>query len=189
MTNPHTGHHGGILWLTGLSGAGKTTIANGVASALLREGYFVHVLDGDVLRAGLNADLGFSQEDRRENVRRIGEVACLFADAGLLCLVAVISPYESGRQAVRARAAGRLHEVFVAAPREVCEARDPKGLYARARHGEIAQFTGVSSPYEPPGRPELILDTAGQSQEQSIAAMLDYIHAHYPQALPPRSLR
>jgi len=151
---------GCVIWLTGLSGAGKTTIARGLETALRENGSAVCVLDGDCLRRGLCSDLGFSPEDRQENIRRVGEVARLFAEAGLICIVALISPYRQERDRARAimGAAGFL-EVHVNAPLEVCEQRDPKGLYARARQGELKQFTGISAPYEPPTKPELVLRT------------------------------
>lgn len=151
---------GCVVWLTGLSGAGKTTIASATEDLLRNEGRAVCVLDGDSLRRGLCSDLGFSPEDRQENIRRVGEVARLFADAGVVCIVALISPYRRDRD--RARAAvpvGRFIEVFVNSPLEVCERRDPKGLYARARAGTLKDFTGVSAPYEPPVGPELELHT------------------------------
>ena len=151
---------GCVVWLTGLSGAGKTTIARGLESELRGAGYLVCVLDGDCLRRGLCADLGFSPEDRQENIRRVGEVARLFADAGMICLVALISPYRRDRARARAATPGdRFLEVFVNSPIDVCERRDPKGLYARARAGELKEFTGVSAPYEPPLAPEVELRT------------------------------
>jgi adenylyl-sulfate kinase len=170
---------GGVVWLTGLSGAGKTTIARGAAAALEQEGYPVVVLDGDALRDGLSADLGFSREDRLENIRRIGEVARLFAENGLLCIVAAISPYAAARGAARARIGSTFHEIFIAASPDVCESRDPKGLYARARRGEIAEFTGISSPYEPPTSPDLLLDTASMPPAASIAALVEYVRARF----------
>ncbi len=153
---------GATIWLTGLSGAGKSTVAAALGELLGDRGLRRLVLDGDELREGLNADLGFSAEDRAENVRRVGEVALLFARHDHLVLVPVISPYASGRAAVRQRhldARIPFVEVHVATPLEVCEARDPKGLYARARAGEIARFTGVSDPYEVPSKPEVRLET------------------------------
>jgi adenylyl-sulfate kinase len=176
-------HVGGIIWLTGLPGSGKTTLARGTAATLRRDGYHVYVLDGDSLRTGLNADLGFSEAERRESVRRAGEVACLFADAGILCIVALISPYEQGRQAVRERAPRQFFEVYVATPLGVCEARDPKGMYRRARTGELPDFTGVSSPYEPPAHPELVIDTSDQSPDVSIGLILDLVRAKFPPAM------
>ena len=150
------GKRGAVVWLTGLSGSGKTTVAQALAEALARAGHAAHVLDGDRLRSGLNADLGFSPEDRAENIRRAGEVAALFADAGVIAIAAFISPYREGRDRAR-RAAGseRFLEVFVDTPIEECERRDVKGLYRRARAGEVADFTGISAPYEPPLAPDL----------------------------------
>jgi adenylyl-sulfate kinase len=151
------------LWFTGLSGSGKSTIANAVAERLLELGRPAYVLDGDNLRHGLNADLGFSAADRAENVRRVGEVARLMADAGLVVLVPVISPYRADRDRVREahEAAGlRFVEVFVDTPLELCEQRDPKGLYAKARAGEVTGMTGIDDPYEPPPTPELVLTPA-----------------------------
>jgi adenylyl-sulfate kinase len=151
---------GCVLWLTGLSGAGKTTLARALAAELQAEGRAVFVLDGDVVRRGLCADLGFSPADRQENVRRVGEVARLFAEAGLICIVALISPYRAERARVRSRLpVGRFFEVYINAPLAVCEQRDPKGLYARARAGELKEFTGISAPYEAPERPEVELRT------------------------------
>lgn len=163
---------GMTLWFTGLSGAGKTSVATEVERRLARIGRPAYVLDGDVLRRGLNAGLGFGAADRAENVRRTGEVACLFADAGLVALACLISPYRAGRAEVRARhgAAGLpFLEIFVDTPLELCAARDPKGLYARAEAGELTGLTGVDDPYEPPTAPDLILrpehgDPAAQAE-------------------------
>jgi bifunctional enzyme CysN/CysC len=154
------GQRGGVVWLTGLSGAGKSTVARAVETRLLDAGRLAYVLDGDNLRHGLNADLGFAAADRDENVRRVAEVARLFADAGLVALVPVISPYRHARdRARRAHVMAGLPfvEVFVDTPIEICEARDPKGLYRKARAGEITGFTGIDAPYEPPVDPELVL--------------------------------
>ena len=151
---------GATVWFTGLSGSGKSTVADAVATALLESGRAVYVLDGDNVRHGLNADLGFSAGDRAENVRRIGEVARLMADAGLVALVPVVSPYRADRDGVRAaHVAAELPflEVFVDTPLEECERRDPKGLYARARAGKITGMTGVDAPYEVPSAPELVV--------------------------------
>lgn len=157
-----TGSPGGVtVWLTGLSGSGKSTVAVEVERRLLAAGRPCYLLDGDNLRHGLNADLGFDRPSREENVRRVGEVARLFADAGLVALVPVIAPYAAGRAAVRAahEAAGlRLLEVYVATPLEACERRDPKGLYARARAGQLRGMTGIDDPYEAPTAPELRLE-------------------------------
>ncbi len=151
------------MWLTGLSGSGKSTLANAVAARLLDDGRPAYVLDGDNLRHGLNADLGFSATDRAENVRRVGEVARLLADAGLVALAPVISPYRADRDRVRTihEAAGlRFVEVFVDTPLAVCEERDPKGLYAKARAGELAGMTGIDDPYEPPLNPDVRIEPA-----------------------------
>lgn len=150
------------VWMTGLSGSGKSTLAYLAEEKLIAAGRLAYVLDGDNLRHGLNSDLGFGPEDRAENVRRVGEVARLMADAGLVVLVPVISPFASDRKMVREahqQAGLGFIEVFVDAPLELCEERDPKGLYARARAGEISDMTGIDSPYEPPEAPELRLDT------------------------------
>lgn len=173
------GHHGGVLWLTGLSGAGKSTLAMAVEEVLFRKGYAVYVLDGDNLRAGLNVDLGFAAADRVENMRRTGEAAALFADAGLICIAALISPYAEDRARARAAARGAFHEVYLSADLKTCEARDPKGLYRRARTGEIAEFTGVSAPYEAPASPELVVDTASEPVAASIARIVAYVERHF----------
>ncbi len=176
-------HAGGVIWLTGLSGAGKSTLAIAAEEHLFRKGYQVYALDGDNVRHGLNATLGFSPEDRAENIRRVGEVAALFADAGFVVVTAFISPYRSDR--ARARAAAErsspegFHEVYVRAPLAVCEQRDPRGLYRRARAGEIADFTGVSAPYEAPEAPELTVDTGDRPVEQSLKALVDYVERHF----------
>ena len=155
---------GKILWLTGFSGAGKTTIALNVNKALLVQGRLVYILDGDKVRSGLNSDLGFSDEDRLENIRRIGEVAKLFADAGMIIIVACISPFRADRDKVRKEIGpDNFIEVFVDCPLEVCEKRDTKGLYKKARSGIIKDFTGISSPYEPPLIPEIHLKTDQES--------------------------
>lgn len=148
------------IWFTGLSGAGKSTLGAVLAERLRARGETAYVLDGDRLRAGLNKDLGFSAEDRQENVRRVSEVARLMVDAGLTVIVTLISPFRADREAARSLfAAGQFIEVFVDTPLNECRRRDPKGLYARAATGEIAQFTGISSPYEPPLAPEFVLST------------------------------
>ncbi len=155
------------MWLTGLSGAGKSTIAEAALVKLQARGVPAYVLDGDRVRTALCRDLGFSQEDRAENVRRIGEVGLLMADAGLVVLAAVIAPYERDRALVRARAPeGTFFEVWVDTPLSVCEARDPKGLYKKARAGTITGFTGVDAPYERPAAPELVLTGAGATPEE-----------------------
>jgi bifunctional enzyme CysN/CysC len=157
------GTSGATVWLTGLSGSGKSSVAVVVERRLVQAGRPAYLLDGDNVRHGLNADLGFSDEDRAENVRRVGEVARLLADAGVVALVPVISPFRDGRAAARAahEAVGLpFLEVFVDTPLEECERRDPKGLYARARRGELTGFTGIDSPYEPPASPDLVLTPA-----------------------------
>jgi adenylyl-sulfate kinase len=170
------GQRGMVVWFTGLSGSGKSTIASGVEAALVAAGRLAYVVDGDNLRHGLNADLGFSDQDRRENIRRAGEVAGLLADAGVIVLVCLISPFRSERDQVRQKQpAGRFLEVFVDAPLGVCEARDPKGLYRRARAGQIPEFTGITSPYEPPLSPELALDAAHLPLEQCVARTMALI--------------
>jgi bifunctional enzyme CysN/CysC len=169
-----TGTQGATIWLTGLSGSGKSTIAAVIESRLVERGVPAYMLDGDNLRHGLNGDLGFSEEDRAENVRRAGEVACLFADAGMIAIVPLISPYVADRERVRARheAGGlRFIEVFVDTPIEECERRDPKGLYAKARAGELKHFTGIDDPYEAPSRPEIHL-TPGPDAEGAAEIVL-----------------
>jgi bifunctional enzyme CysN/CysC len=173
-----TGGNGVTVWLTGLSGSGKSTIAHRLEDRLVSDGRAAYVLDGDNVRHGLNGDLGFAPEDRAENVRRIGEVARLMADAGLVVAVPVISPYRADRDRVRAAhavAGLRFLEVWVATPLEECERRDPKGMYARARAGEISSFTGVDAPYEAPVDPDLVLDTVGSDVDVSVDLVLDRV--------------
>lgn len=173
-------HRGGVLWLTGLSGAGKSTLAIRVERELFRRGFAVYALDGDNVRLGLNANLGFSPEDRTENIRRVGEVAALFADAGLVCITSFISPYQTDRARARAAVRGQqFHEVYVKAELAVCEQRDPKGLYRRARSGEISNFTGISSPYESPLSPELIIETDRMGVDECVAKIVDYVERHF----------
>ncbi len=167
------GHRSAILWFTGLSGAGKSTLANAVNSALFEQGLACYVLDGDNVRHGLCSDLGFSDADREENIRRIGEVAKLFLDAGVVVLTAFVSPFRADRQRARELvAAGDFLEIHCAADLEICEQRDTKGLYAKARAGEIREFTGISSPYEAPESPELRVGTGEQSLEDSVAQVM-----------------
>ncbi len=173
-----TGGRGATVWFTGLSGSGKSTIATRVEEALVGMGRTAYLLDGDNIRHGLNADLGFSTEDRAENVRRVGEVAILFADAGIVSLVPVISPYRADRQLVRKRheeAGLDFFQVYVNTPLEVCERRDPKGLYAKARAGEITGFTGIDDPYEPPGSPDLEIRTVDMTVDEAVAAVLSLL--------------
>ena len=172
-------HRGGVLWLTGLSGAGKSTLAFALEERLFRDGLQVYVLDGDNVRHGLNADLGFSRADRGENIRRAGEVAALFADAGVLCIAAFISPYRADRAAARAAARSRFHEVYVRADLATCERRDPKGLYRRARAGEISNFTAVDDVYEAPEQPSLTIDTATNDVERCVTKLSEYVAAHF----------
>ena len=174
------GHSGATLWLTGLSGSGKSTIAVSAEAELVRSGRPAYVLDGDNLRHGLNAGLGFSDADRDENVRRVGEVALLLADSGTVALVSLVSPFRAGRDRAREahRAAGvPFFEVFVDTPIEECRRRDPKGLYAKADAGEIPGFTGVDSPYEAPENPELRISTPDVSLEAAVKLVLGLIAA------------
>lgn len=168
------GHKGGVLWFTGLSGAGKTTLALETEKRLFGRGWRAYVLDGDNVRHGLSADLGFSPGDREENIRRIGEVAALFAEAGLIAISAFISPYRKDRRIARAAAGSAFHEIFVDADIAVCERRDPKGLYEKARRGEIPDFTGISAPYERPELAELAVDTDRLSVEESVDLLEAY---------------
>jgi adenylylsulfate kinase len=166
------GQQGCAVWLTGLSGSGKSTIARALEAALYAEGRLVYVLDGDNLRHGLNADLGFSDADRRENVRRTGEVAALFADAGIIAVAALISPFAADREQVRRTVgADRFVEVFLDVPLAVCEERDPKGMYRKARAGLMAEFTGISSPYEAPASPAVVLRTGEDGVDECVAAI------------------
>ena len=168
------GHSGGVLWLTGLSGSGKSTLAFEVEKRMFEEGYQVYVLDGDNIRHGLSSDLGFAPEDRVENIRRVGEIAALFADAGNVVVTAFISPYRHDRELARQAVSDSFHEVYLSAGLEVCEGRDPKGLYKKARRGEIPEFTGVSAPYEAPEDPELTIDTGELTVEESMQVLLEY---------------
>ena len=169
------GHHGGILWFTGLSGAGKSTLAVELERRLFAKGYQVFLLDGDNARQGLNADLDFSPQDRAENIRRIGEVSALFAEAGMIVISAFISPYRVDRDRIRAAHGEYFNEVYINAPLHVCEARDTKGLYRKARAGEVKDFTGISAPYEPPVGPELEIPSGEWTTERCVAALVDYV--------------
>lgn len=175
MRARRNGHYGGVFWFTGLSGAGKSTLAVAAEKELFNRGINVHVLDGDNVRRGLSADLGFSPEDRNENIRRIGEVAALQADAGLVVMTSFISPYQAGRDSARRAAPGRFHEIYIRADIATCEKRDPKGLYRKARAGEILDFTGIGSPYEVPVNPDLIVDTQGHDVAACVRYIVDYI--------------
>lgn len=169
------GHKGGVLWMTGLPGSGKSTLAFELERSLFAQGRQVFVMDGDNLRHGLNSDLGFSAQDRAENIRRVGEVAGLYASAGMIAVTAFISPYQAARDTARAAAKGSFHEVYLSASLEACEGRDPKGHYKKARSGEIPDFTGVSAPYEAPEAPELVINTGVLSIEESLALLEDYV--------------
>jgi adenylyl-sulfate kinase len=170
------GQHGRTLWLTGLSAAGKSTLAFALEKALLARGRACYVLDGDNVRHGLNRNLGFSAEDRAENIRRIAEVARLMNDAGLIVISAFISPYRADRHSARTIVGtDAFREIFVSTSLATCEARDPKGMYGKARSGQITQFTGISAPYEAPEAPDLILDTAELSIEESVARLVDLV--------------
>lgn len=185
------GHRGAILWFTGLSASGKSTLAFEVENRLFAEGYFSYVLDGDNMRHGLNSDLGFSPEERQENIRRIGQVAKLFAESGAIVLTAFISPYRRDRDRVRELVTREedFVEIFVSCPLEVCESRDPKGLYRKARAGEIADFTGISAPYEPPVAPELVIETDRHDVEACVQQVLAYLRANdYIRARPLRAV-
>lgn len=165
-----------ILWFTGLSGSGKSTIANALEQKLFELGHHTYLLDGDNVRHGLNKDLGFTDADRVENIRRIGEVAKLFVDAGLIVMTAFISPFKSDREMVRQLVeGGEFIEIFVDTPLEVCEGRDPKGLYKKARAGQIKNFTGLDSPYEEPFSPELTLKTERNDVPTSVIKILTYL--------------
>ena len=168
------GHRGGVVYLTGLSGSGKSTLATALEQQLHAQGLRTFLLDGDELRRGITRDLGFSDADRIENMRRVTEIARLMVDAGLLVITALISPFRAERDAARARfAPGEFIEVFVDAPLAVCEARDPKGLYRRARRGEIPGFTGIDSPYEPPLSPEVHIESSRVTPHEATMALLD----------------
>lgn len=170
------GQKGVVLWFTGLSGSGKSTIARAVEKRLFEEGHLCYVLDGDNIRFGLNKNLGFSPGDRAENIRRISEVAKLFADAGVITLTAFISPYRADRDKARdLLKPGEFIEIYVDCPLEECEKRDTKGLYKKARAGEIKEFTGISAPYEEPFSPELVLDTAVETLEESVEKVITYL--------------
>lgn len=175
MRAERNGHFGGIFWFTGLSGAGKSTLAMAVEKKLFDHGLNPYVLDGDNVRYGLNSDLGFSPEDRTENIRRVGEVAALQADAGLIVLTAFISPYQADRDRARTCKPQRFHEIFIKADVATCESRDPKGLYKKARKGEIKEFTGIDSPYEAPVNPELVVDTETNDIDTCVNQVVEYI--------------
>ena len=170
------GQKGVLIWMTGLSGSGKSTIAYTLEHALVQRGRLAYVLDGDNIRHGLNKNLGFSAEDRTENIRRIGEVGKLYVDAGIITITAFISPYRADRQIARETVGeGSFYEVFCDTPLDVCEQRDPKGLYKKARAGEIKGFTGIDDPYEAPEKPELVIDTSKTSPQEATIALMEML--------------
>jgi adenylylsulfate kinase len=174
--NRFNGHKSGVIWMTGYSASGKSTLAHAMEKRLFHDRIRVYVLDGDNVRHGLNKDLGFSKADRNENLRRVAEVTRLFCDAGLVVFSAFISPYRSDRELARQCVGDEdFHEVYVKCPIEVCEARDPKGIYKKARRGDIARFTGISDPYEAPESPDLVLETDKFSVDECIDQFCDYL--------------
>ena len=181
------GHRGATIWFTGLSGSGKSTVAAACERLLVADGRPAYLLDGDNLRHGLNGDLGFSPDDRGENIRRAAEVAKLLAEAGFIVITSFISPYRADRARARDVAGGLFHEVYVEAGLATCEARDPKGLYAKARAGQITQFTGIDAPYEAPEAADLVLDTETGSIEARARDLLDYAERAF--AIEPESRR
>ena len=186
------GHRGAVIWLTGLSGSGKSSISRALERQLFDLGMQAYVLDGDNIRRGLASNLGFSPEDRVENIRRVAEVACLLADAGLIVITAFISPYRADRRRAREstiKGGSDFIEVFVKASMEVCEKRDPKGLYKKARAGEIQEFTGISAPYEAPEHPECVVETDVQTLEESVATVLEYFRWRLKTADHPEPVR
>lgn len=176
MRRKQNGHESTVIWFTGLSGSGKSTIANAVAKELYKRNIRNYVLDGDNIRLGLNKDLGFSEEDRTENIRRIGEVSKLFVDSGQFVLTAFISPFRADRQMVRdLLEEGEFIEVYINCPLSECEVRDPKGLYDKARKGIIKDFTGIDSPYEEPEQPEIILESSRYTVEECVNQVINYL--------------
>lgn len=173
------GHRGGVLWFTGLPASGKSTLVYGLEERLFEAGHEVFAFDSAWLRRGLNADLGFSREDRRENIRRAGELAAVMSRAGLVVIVGFISPYAADRAAARAATGENFHEIYLSAPAEVCEARDGRGRYARARSGDLADFTGVSAPYEIPESPDLVLDTATRAAKDCLDDLAAYAEQRF----------
>lgn len=174
------GHKSCVLWLTGLSGSGKSTLANALEMELFNQGIRSYVLDGDNIRFGLNKNLGFSPEDRRENIRRIGEVAKLFVDAGVFVITAFISPYQADRDMVREMfEEGEFIELYVECPLQECEQRDPKGLYKKARTGEVKEFTGISAPYEVPENPQIVIRSHMLTVEESVQQVMDYLREEH----------
>ena len=176
-----SGHRGGVLWFTGLSGSGKSTLATEHERRLFNIGYNVFMLDGDNVRRGLSSNLGFSPEARTENIRRIGEVGALFANAGFIAITAFISPYQADRDRAREAANEGFHEIYVDADLKLCESRDPKGLYQKARRGEIPEFTGISAPYEAPTSPDFTVDTGALDVDKSVTALVEYVAENFIQ--------
>jgi adenylylsulfate kinase len=184
------GHKGVALWLTGLSGAGKSTLAHALERVLIERGMSAYVLDGDNIRHGLSSDLGFSPAERRENIRRVGEVAKLFVDAGVVVLCALVSPYRADRRQLRsAMLPGDFVEIFVRASLTACQARDPKGLYQKAADGEIEDMTGMTAPYEAPEHPELVVDTEHEQASESLTRVLGFLEqqGYIAQASSPQT--
>jgi bifunctional enzyme CysN/CysC len=173
------GHKGGVLWFSGLSGSGKSTLAGELQNRLFRKGYSVYVLDGDNIRQGLNSDLGFSDAERHENLRRVAEVANLFADSGTIVITSFIAPFKEDRNKARGIAPDNFHSVYIKASLEVCEARDPKGLYKKARSGQIKGFTGLDSPFEEPENADITIDSAKNSVEENVQHLLSYVDEHF----------
>jgi bifunctional enzyme CysN/CysC len=169
------GHEGGVLWFTGLSGSGKSTLARALERKLFNKGYNVYMLDADNVRNGLNSNLGFSADDRNENIRRVGEVAALFSQAGFIVLSAFISPFNEERKKVSEMYSQNFHQVYLSADLNTCEERDPKGLYKKARLGEIKDFTGIDSPYEVPTKSDLVIDTEKLNIEDSVEELFTYV--------------
>jgi bifunctional enzyme CysN/CysC len=183
------GHKGGVIWLTGLSGAGKSTIANATLRRLFDAGWQAQFIDADNMRAGLSNDLGFGRADRTENIRRVAHVAKLLAEAGTVALVALITPLKSHREVARAVCGEDFHEIYVRADLETCRARDPKGLYRLAEAKKIDAFTGLAAPYEPPAAPDLVLDTAAVDPERCVAGLTAYIQRVLARREPRRAKR
>jgi adenylylsulfate kinase len=173
--NVKFGHKSPVIWLTGLSGSGKTTLANALQTYLFDQNINSYVLDGDNVRNGMNKDLGFSENDRKENIRRISEVSNLFSDAGILTITAFISPFEQDRNDAKEIIKSDFIEVYLSTSIDKCEERDPKGLYKKVRNGEIKNFTGISSPYEPPKSPSLVIDTSNQTIQESVLEVINYL--------------
>ena len=174
------GHEGGVLWFTGLSGSGKSTLAKALERKLFDQGYNVYMLDADNVRNGLNSNLGFSNEDRNENIRRVGEVSALFSQAGFLVLSAFISPFSKERRKIAKMHNQNFHQVYLSADLATCEKRDPKGLYKKARLGEILDFTGIDSPYEVPKKSNLVIDTKNLSVDKSVEKLFRYVTNKIP---------